>query len=102
MKLLALERDMPGATDGEFAPHLQAEALAIWRLMQAGVIREAYFRTDRHAAVLVLECMDVDDAQTTLNTLPLVRAELITFEIIPLTAYSGFARLFTPGINELS
>jgi hypothetical protein len=29
-----------------------------------------------------------------LDTLPLVRERLIGFELVPLTAYPGFARLF--------
>jgi hypothetical protein len=45
-------------------------------------------------AVLVLECSDVDEAKHILGNLPLVRAGLIDFEVIPLIAYSGFARLF--------
>ena len=40
MKILALGRDVPGATDQQFAPHLAAEARRAWELHQAGVIRE--------------------------------------------------------------
>jgi hypothetical protein len=65
-----------------------------WELYQAGVIRELYFRTDEPSAVLVLECADVDEARSVLATLPLVNAGLIDFELIPLRAYPGFARLF--------
>jgi hypothetical protein len=42
----------------------------------------------------VLECSDIDEAQRILAELPLVPAELIDFELIPLRAYPGFARLF--------
>jgi hypothetical protein len=59
------------------------------------VIREVYFRADRHAAVLVLECASSEEAQAVLATLPLVAAGLITFEVIPLAPYPGFARLFS-------
>ncbi len=45
-------------------------------------------------AVLVLECVDVDEARHALDTLPLVREGLITFDFIPLGPYPGFARLF--------
>jgi hypothetical protein len=55
-----------------------------------------YFRADRNEAVLVLEWEDVEAAQQILVTLPLVEHRLITFELIPLTAYPGFARLFVP------
>jgi len=42
----------------------------------------------------MLECDGVDAARAVLDTLPLRRAGLITFDLIPLTPYSGFARLF--------
>ncbi|MBZ0288048.1 MAG: superoxide dismutase [Anaerolineae bacterium] len=94
MKILAIEHDTPGTTDEQFAPHLQAEAARAWELYQAGIFREMYFRADMPVAVLMLECKDVDEAQQILDTLPLVKAGLITFELMPLTAYPGFARLF--------
>ena len=65
---------------------------------QAGVIRELYFRADRSEAVLVLECADIAAAQVALNTLPFVQHGLIAFELIPLTAYPGFARLFAQNV----
>jgi hypothetical protein len=45
-------------------------------------------------AVLALECADLDEAGRAVATLPLVEAGLIEFELIPLRAYPGFARLF--------
>jgi hypothetical protein len=95
MKILAIEHDPPGISDEQFTPALlQAEAQRAWELHQAGVIRELYFRADRHEAVLMLECADVNEARSVLDTLPLVRERLIGFELIPLKAYPGFARLF--------
>ena len=96
MKILAIEHDPPGISDDQFTPELlQAEARCAWELHQTGLIRELYFRADRHEAVLILECADVDEARSILGTLPLVREQLIGFELIPLMAYPGFARLFT-------
>jgi muconolactone delta-isomerase len=94
MKILALERELPGITNKEFKPHLKAEAARVWELHQAGVFRELYFRADCPSAVLVLECTDVEDANDVLNTLPLVKEGLIAFDLIPLVAYPGFSRLF--------
>jgi muconolactone delta-isomerase len=85
---------IPGATGEDFRPHLQAEARRAWELYQAGVFREMYFRADEEVAVLVLECADVAEAHAVLQSLPLVEAGLIAFEVIPLRAYPGFARLF--------
>ena len=94
MKILAIEREVPGVTDEEFRPHLKEEAVRVWELYQAGVFRELYFRQDQPSAVLVLECADAKEASEILNTLPLVKEELIAFDIIPLTPYPGFSRLF--------
>jgi hypothetical protein len=58
------------------------------------VVRELYFRADNPAAELVLECVDLDEAGGALASLPLVEAGPIQFDVIPLRAYPGFARLF--------
>ncbi len=95
MKILAIERDVNGVQSEAFTAALKkAEAARIWEHYQAGVIRELYFRADQTSAVLVLECADVNEAMHVLESLPLVGQGLIKFEIIPLAAYPGFARLF--------
>ncbi len=94
MKILALEREAPNVVAKQYQRHARDEASRVWELYQQGVIRELYFRADRNEAVLVLECENVEAAHQTLSTLPLVEHGLITFELIPLKAYPGFARLF--------
>ena len=94
MKILALEHELPGATTEQFQQYAKAEASKVWEYHQSGTIRELYFRADRKEAVLILECASVVEAQAILATLPLIQAGLISFEVIPLKAYSGFERLF--------
>lgn len=94
MKILAIEKDVPGVTLDKFKPHLKAEARKVWELSQSGVLREYYFRADQSNAVLMLECDSIEKAQSILDSLPLVKEKLIRFEIIPLKPYPGFARLF--------
>lgn len=102
MKILAMEigtpvsldRENPGVKPEQFAPHLKEEAKRVWELYQSGAIRELYFRGDRSEAVLILECADVEEAHEILGSLPLVKAGLIRFDIIPLIPYPGLARLF--------
>jgi len=94
MKFLAMEIETEGVKPEQYRPHLKVEARRVWELYQSGKIRELYFRADRSEAVLILECADVQDAHQTLASLPLVQAGLITFEVIPLIPYPGFARLF--------
>ena len=95
MKVLAIEREVPGVSAADFTPQLKkAEAAQAWQLYQSGVLRELYFRQDQSSAILVLECQDVAASRQILEGLPLVEAGLISFEIIPLVAYPGFERLF--------
>jgi muconolactone delta-isomerase len=102
MKILAIERELPGAAGEDFRPHMRAEAEKGWELYQAGVIRELYFHRDMHSAVFVLECADENEAETVLATLPLVKAGLIAFDIIPLVPYPGFSRLFSKEETRVS
>ncbi len=99
MKILAIEKEIPEITEGEFKLHLKAEAAKAWELYQTGVFRELYFRRDQSSAVLLLECTDVEEAQDILNILPLVKEGLITFDVIPLKPYPGFSRLFGEGVE---
>ncbi len=100
MKILALEKEMPGVSGDAFQPHLKPEAEAVWALYQADVIREIYFRQAWRGAVLILECRDAAEADQVLSQLPLVRAGLIAFEVIPLVPYPGFSRLFGGGVED--
>jgi len=97
MKILALEHELPEATAEGFQQYARDEARKVWELVQAGMVRESYFRADRSEAVLVLECQTVDEARDVLSALPFVQNELIAFELIPLKAYPGFERLFEQG-----
>ena len=94
MKILAMEKELPGISAERFQPYLKDEARRVWELYRAGAIRELYFRADRHEAVFVLECEDESEGQRILSALPLVQAGLIIFEVIPLAPYPGFSRLF--------
>ncbi len=96
MKIIAIEKELPGITSDKFTPEiLNAEARKVWQLQQTGIIRETYFHKDEHVAVLVLECNDEYEAEQYINTLPLVANKLIKFNLLPLIPYDGFSRLFS-------
>jgi muconolactone delta-isomerase len=95
MKFLALEISLPNIQPARFTPELkQAEARRVYELQQADILREIYFRADQPLAVLVLECPSQVEALQALNSLPLVQAHLIDFDLIPLSPYPGLSRLF--------
>jgi hypothetical protein len=94
MKILALEKEAAQTQPSDFQPYLSDEAAKVYEFYQAGVIRESYFHQIDHTAVLMLECVDIAEARRVLGSLPLVKAGLITFDVLPLVPYPGFARLF--------
>ena len=94
MKIIALEKELPGATTDQFASLAEAEARRVWELIQTEVITEIFFRRDQNTAVIILDCEDLQDAQQTLSSLPMVESGLIDFDLIPLMPYPGLERLF--------
>ncbi len=92
MKFLALEKELKA--EAEYYPGiLKQEAKRVLELYEVGVIREIYFDGNNYTAVIILECKDAEESNRILNSLPLVKEKLITFEIIPLIPYNGFSRL---------
>lgn len=94
MKILAVEKAMPGISDEMFTSDiLRSEAERAWELYRDGIFREMYF-TEDHSAVIILEADTPGKALEALDSLPLVSAGLIGFELKTLTPYDGFSRLF--------
>ncbi len=94
MKVLALGHDVVAQDDPRFAELRPAEARRVWDMYQADVLREVYFRADSANGVLLFEVPDLAAARTAVDSLPLVAAGLIDFDLVPLRPYPGFARLF--------
>jgi hypothetical protein len=96
MKILCIDRPLPGATFEKYEPHLQAEVRHTWKSYKEGVVRDIYFRQDRPGVALFLECASVDEAKNVLAGFPLVKAGLIDFEVIPVGAFTNWELLFAP------
>ena len=99
MKILAIEKEVPGMPPEQFQEHSKAEAKRVWELYKNGILREIYFTAETNEAVFILECANRREAEALLETLPLVSAGLITFDVLPLVPYTGFARLFNTEIT---
>jgi hypothetical protein len=97
MKVLATLELAPGRTVAELAPHVAPEARVLWDAYASGLLRATYYRTDRPGAVLEIESADPSEARALVERLPMVRAGLVRLaDLIPTTAYTGFASLFVP------
>lgn len=94
MQVLALGRDTGPLDDPRWPEIRVAEARRAWELYSAGTLRQVWFRADRPNGVLLLEVADLGEARRVVDSLPLVAAGLIDFDLVPLRPYPGFARLF--------
>lgn len=92
MKILAIEKELPGVSWENTADLLRDEAKCVYELYLADTLREIYFNENK-CAVLILETLDKESAKSMLDSLPLVRSGKIRFEIMELKPYTGFDRL---------
>jgi muconolactone delta-isomerase len=85
MQFLVICRPDPGGDPEEFARLVPFETEKLRELAAAGTLTGAW-TPGPPGAVLMLEAADEDEIASILATLPLVQADEITTEIIPLYA----------------
>lgn len=91
--VLALDRILPGATEGKIKALLPEETRAVLDLYLAGRIREWYFRQDRPGAVFLIEADSTEAARALLAGLPLSKAGLVDYDLVPVGPYIPLATL---------
>ena len=92
MKILAIEKELKDTAGGDIKELYKNEALAVYNLYKEGVVREIHFNQDK-CAVIIMECENIDVAKSVLDNLPLVKQEIIEFELHALSPYTGYDRL---------
>ena len=73
---------------------LKQEAKVLWDLQKNGIIRNIWFTKNSREAILIIEAKDSIRTKEIIDTFPLVKEGLITYDIIELVAYDGYERLF--------
>ena len=84
MQVLAIDKTMEGVTDKMLLPILPMELAATVNIYLKEKIRTFYFRKDRPGVVFILESESLDEAKAILNTLPMVKENLLGFDLIPI------------------
>lgn len=95
-QILAMDRILPGATEDKVKALLNDEVRAVVNLYLGGKIRQWYFRQDRPGAILVLEVDNQEEAEKLLAGLPLSRAGLLAYDLIPIGPYVPLATMIPP------
>jgi len=77
-------------TDADFAARYEQEIAQARVLYAEGFFRQMWTRGDVPGACLLIEADSEEHVREKLNTLPLYRAGMLEFSIIPLKPYAGF------------
>jgi hypothetical protein len=94
MKILAIIDIAAGADITKIRAELPRELAGSWALFSSGVLREAYATATPTRVVFVLEAEDVARAEAQLQTLPLIAAGLLHFELVELRPFVNWSALF--------
>ena len=95
VKVLAVGHAQSGVGWEHIAPYVGEEARHVWELYESDRVREFYLRADHQpGVVLIFECDDATEAERLVAELPIVRAGLLNFEVVPLRPYAGLRQLF--------
>ncbi len=94
MRMLCLDRPLPGATPEKYQPHMLDEIRHTWQAYKQGIVRDIYFRQDRPGVAIFLECDSVEEAKKIFAEFPLFKAGVIEAEVIPLGPFANWEFLF--------
>ena len=91
---LVITHDKPNVNWKEQEQLLKQEAKVLWDLQKNGTIRSIWFTRNTREAILIIESESILRTKEIINSFPLVKEGLITYDIVELIAYDGYERLF--------
>ena len=92
MKVFAIAKLTASFTPEKLQPHMQAEVPATLRHYLDGVIEQFWFR-EGAGPIFLMNVASVEEAQAALDTLPLVKADLIAYDLLPVGPLMPLGRL---------
>lgn len=94
MQILAIIDFAVEAGAGPSADELASELQESWKLLAAGVLRQAYATAQRSRVIFLLEARNVEDGREELMKLPLVARGMFRLELIELRPFTNWSLLF--------
>ena len=91
---LVITHDKPNVKWKEQELLLKQESKVLWDLQKNRIIRNIWFTKKSREAILIIESEDSKRTNEIIDTFPLVKEGLITYDIVELVAYDGYERLF--------
>lgn len=96
MRILAIERTPPPLSPDALKKILPQEMSETLRLYLDGRIEGWYQRKDHPGVVFILNAASVEEAQALLDTLPLGRQGMLSFDLIPIGPLGPLRTLLLP------
>ena len=96
-KVLAIGHLVSPPSGNEFNSIMESEVRDTVRLYLSGKIDQWYVRKDQNGVVFFLNTTSLEDARHFIDGLPLVKAKLMQFELIPVGPLSPLGLLLTAG-----
>ena len=92
MKVMAIASPKVALNPEMLKPHMPAEVPHTLQLYLDGVVEQFWFR-EQKGPIFLMNVETVEQAQAVLNTLPLVKADLMTYELMPVGPLAPLGRL---------
>jgi hypothetical protein len=92
MKIMAIASPKAALTPEILAPHMGAEVPHTLRLYLDGVVEQFWFR-ERNGPIFLMNVESVEQARATLEAMPMVKAKLIAYELMPVGPLMPLGRL---------
>lgn len=94
MQVLAIDKMKRKVEDKELMEHLPEELAATVQLYLQEKVRTFYFRKDRPGIIFLMEAESLEAAQEDLASLPLVKLDILDFDLIPIGPLLPLGTLF--------
>lgn len=92
MKVFAIASIPSNTAPEQIQQHMPGEVHDTLRLYLGGKVEQFWFR-DKSGPIFLMEVESVEQARDTLQTLPLVAANLMTYELLPVSPLLPLGRL---------
>jgi len=91
---LVITHEKPNVNWKEQEQLLKQEAKVLWDFQKKNIIRNIWLTKNTREAILIIESENFLRSKEIIDTFPLVKVGLITYDIVELVAYDGYERLF--------
>ncbi|MDX2214021.1 MAG: hypothetical protein SFY66_12105 [Oculatellaceae cyanobacterium bins.114] len=94
MLFLMIARVVDGTPMEQLRSLVKPEAAKVWEYYAADRVKSVYYFANMGGAVLMYDATSLAEVEAAAAELPMVKAGVLTLEIIPLKPYVGLETLF--------